>query len=209
MALIDCFECSKQISSMALVCPYCGCPISASNLVANKPDRMPILPENLYVHTAVFGFGTPGGVNGYVSHACEIPGVRLGDRVSIKRLKEGLYIHDLYEKMAVVHFAQVVSAEYVDGMSVKSESKSVLGRAAVGAVLLGPFGAVVGGMSGLSKKQKAIDGMRLTFWSVDAKRYDTLLLETESYGLRNFCDLITKECAPYRVIHNHAKATSQ
>jgi len=41
----------------------------------------------------------------------------------------------------------------VDGI-VKEEDKSVVGRAVVGGLLFGPLGAVVGGMSGVGKKEK-------------------------------------------------------
>ena len=50
--------------------------------------------------------------------------------------------------------------EQITGINVTSEeeilekSKSVTGRAVIGGVLLGPLGAIVGGMSGIGDKKK-------------------------------------------------------
>jgi hypothetical protein len=53
----------------------------------------------------------------------------------------------LYDK--IVGVAQTTEKE------IEEKSKSVLGRAAIGGVLLGPVGALVGGMSGTGKKEKS------------------------------------------------------
>lgn len=51
-------------------------------------------------------------------------------------------------------YARITNAGMVTEKEILENDKSVIGRAAVGGLLLGPLGAVVGGMSGVGKKQK-------------------------------------------------------
>jgi hypothetical protein len=50
--------------------------------------------------------------------------------------------------------AQITDAGMISSEEIVERNKSVIGRAAVGGLLLGPLGAIVGGMSGTGKKQK-------------------------------------------------------
>jgi hypothetical protein len=52
-------------------------------------------------------------------------------------------------------YDQIISIGTVTEKEIIEKSKSVVGRAAVGGLLLGPLGAVIGGMSGTGKKNKA------------------------------------------------------
>ena len=158
----------------------------------------------VYGSVSLFGF-TPASISGKISHSCTIPGIRLGGQVGISRLKEGLYITGLSKDLLQVHYSQLVSAHFVEAVKVKQQGKSVIGRAAVGAVLLGPFGAIIGGMSGMGKNEKVVDGISLTYWHVGAKRYDTLLVESGTNSLSGFCTLLAKECAPFEAIHLEAR----
>lgn len=49
-------------------------------------------------------------------------------------------------------YNQIVDANIITGEEIIQQSKSVVGRAAVGGLLLGPLGAIVGGMSGTGTK---------------------------------------------------------
>ena len=37
MALINCYECDKQVSDTAVSCPNCGAPVSAESKIFNTP----------------------------------------------------------------------------------------------------------------------------------------------------------------------------
>lgn len=60
---------------------------------------------------------------------------------------------------------------------IKEKGKSVLGRAALGGVLLGPFGAVIGGISGTgSKKKTTINCVVVINYKPDLESEDTKVL---------------------------------
>ena len=46
MALIQCHECSKEISDEALACPHCGAPKADAQPSKKKPKREPISLED-------------------------------------------------------------------------------------------------------------------------------------------------------------------
>ena len=39
MALIKCEECNKEISSRAISCPHCGCPVSKNESTKNEKQK--------------------------------------------------------------------------------------------------------------------------------------------------------------------------
>lgn len=56
----------------------------------------------------------------------------------------------------VVHLSldKIVNADVIREKDIIEKQKSVAGRAAVGGLILGPLGAIVGGMSGIGSKKK-------------------------------------------------------
>ena len=50
---------------------------------------------------------------------------------------------------------QIIAANCITEKEIIEKSKSVAGRAVAGGVLLGPLGAIIGGMSGVGNKQKS------------------------------------------------------
>ena len=52
-----------------------------------------------------------------------------------------------------INYSQITDADWVDERTTSAKNKSVLGRAAAGGLVLGPLGAIVGGMSGAGQKQ--------------------------------------------------------
>lgn len=60
----------------------------------------------------------------------------------------------LNKKMSVsLKYEKVTNCEFLTEKDIQEKAKSVLGRAAVGGLLLGPVGAIVGGMTGLNGKK--------------------------------------------------------
>lgn len=58
-------------------------------------------------------------------------------------------------KEAYLKYSQITNAEVLSEKEIIEKSKSVVGRAAAGTILLGPLGGIVGGMSGIGDKKKS------------------------------------------------------
>lgn len=88
-----------------------------------------------------------------------IPSISQGTAVSVTLADSGIEIRQRLGKAApaLLSYAQITRAAGVNETEIKEADKSVIGRAFVGGVLLGPLGAVVGGMSGIGKKEKSQD----------------------------------------------------
>lgn len=56
-----------------------------------------------------------------------------------------------------IHYSQIVEFRFENKNHLEKMKKSIIGRAALGAVLLGPAGALVGGMTGIGAKEKTFD----------------------------------------------------
>lgn len=94
-----------------------------------------------------------------VSHIDGIPFFMQGFMVetSIDDELECINIKPLVEKKESVKikFNQIIDVDVVTDKEIIEKSKSVLGRAVVGNLVLGPLGAIVGGMSGIGNKKKS------------------------------------------------------
>lgn len=55
---------------------------------------------------------------------------------------------------ALLKYSQLTAAEVVTEQEIRTKSKSVVGRAVIGGLLLGSLGATIGGISGIGSKQK-------------------------------------------------------
>ncbi len=89
------------------------------------------------------------GIEGY--------GTGLAIELSINTEKECLTVKSRVVKKPEVNlkFEQITGVNVVSEKEIIEKSKSVAGRAIAGGVLLGPLGAIVGGMSGIGNKQKS------------------------------------------------------
>ena len=104
-------------------------------------------------------FGRKEKVNFYkflVVDGC-VPGMKAPSTVKISLLSDKVEIRQIVngKGVAFLSYDQVTAAEKVNEKQIAEVDKSVIGRAVVGGVLLGPLGAVVGGVSGVGRKQKA------------------------------------------------------
>jgi hypothetical protein len=58
---------------------------------------------------------------------------------------------------ALLKYSQLTAADVVTEQEIKTKSKNVVGRAAIGGLLLGSLGATIGGMSGIGEKQQTCE----------------------------------------------------
>lgn len=85
-----------------------------------------------------------------------IPSIEKGMTVRISLMPDRIQIQQIMfgKAEASLRYDQVTAAAKVDETQIREVDKSVIGRAIVGGILLGPLGAIVGGASGIGKKQK-------------------------------------------------------
>lgn len=202
MALITCSECQNQVSSFAAVCPKCGCPVATHETAQVAPQNVgPNLPEDLSLGDKDFQWLTPDRFSGQSSAQSTIPGLAVGEHVIVTRMNGGISMYGIGNGFVSVHYSQIASVEFIEAAKVKEEKKSVIGRALLGGVLLGPVGAIVGGISGAGSNQKVTDGISITFWSIPQQKYVSLVLEKESKVTRDFARSLKEKIKPYESLH--------
>ena len=86
-------------------------------------------------------------------------------------IRKGLFAQT---KVADIHFSQII--DFVEVTETELKDKSVLGRALVGAVLLGGVGAIVGGISGTGSKKSNKYFLILNFWDKETRQPCSLSL---------------------------------
>jgi len=85
-----------------------------------------------------------------------IENIKTGNLVALTLLDDGrLKIKEYISRKDAyyLNYSQIKNVGIINKADIKEEDKSVVGRAVVGGLLLGPLGAVVGGVSGIGKKQ--------------------------------------------------------
>ncbi len=85
-----------------------------------------------------------------------IPGMSSPSLVKISLLPDQMEIRQITggKNIAYLSYTQINNAQKINEEEITEANKSSIGRAVVGGVLLGPLGAMVGGMSGIGKKKK-------------------------------------------------------
>lgn len=95
------------------------------------------------------------------------------------------------------NFGTVAESEIV------AQQKSVVGRAAVGGLLLGPLGAVIGGIDGAGSKQKKVNRFYwvVNYDSSDGEGMSTISMEVvgATLGLKKFEKTLAEACPNYGV----------
>lgn len=210
MALIKCPECGNEVSSSATSCPHCGYPIASkmsiysgseittpnstdpNDVVVNEP--FPSLPTVMNVGSQITNWSLDAAIQDayYLAEVNYTHYINEG-KVSILAHTNGICIQSGLNFFYISH-EQLIEMKFITHKQLTSEKKSVIGRAVVGGVLLGPLAAVVGGMSGIGSKTKTIGNFLLviTFWDVFTHQVQTILICTKSESV-NFINRVEKE----------------
>lgn len=204
MELVICDKCGLPNTDKDKYCNFCvhllstGALDSASGQVSNGPR----LPANLNLGEQVSMWSTTRSINCQVSTDDVQSGRRSSGTLMIDRCEFGLRIFVASDSSFIkIHYSQIAQTGYVAAVKIEEKNKSVLGRAAIGAVLLGPVGAIVGGISGTSKNRTSTDGLYIKFWDTKESRYEVLGMESSSASLQSFCSDIQRGAAQYQSLH--------
>jgi len=187
MALINCSECGKEISDKATSCPNCGVPlnhvetISLENNYVTELLTFPELPTDLNIGKQISNWNSDAAFSGFLDKSDNIvTGIPHG-KVSILLHTHGIQIMggitmDLFQ----IHNSQIISLYQKSQEEIIRTNKSVIGRAVVGGLILGPLGAIVGGMSGIGSKEKFINKtfLIINYWDTETKSAQTILISS-------------------------------
>ena len=198
MALLPCPECGREISSRAPACPACGCPIAgdASDTALPPAVARPEIAADLSIGSQVVNWSGGAAVNGHFdAHENTPAGIPDGNCHLVLHKKGILLAGSMYMPLLEIHFSQILDIQYVPRSVIYDEGKSVIKRAAVGGLILGPLGAVVGGMSGIGtkKKVKYKGYIILNYWDVPLDRPASLLVALDKdAAAKLFCSNVAK-----------------
>ena len=96
-----------------------------------------------------------------------------------------------------VTYEQLTAAEAMTATDLLTKDKSVIGRAIVGGLLLGPIGAIVGGMSGASKEKMKGNFLILNYIPSNSDETKVLIFNMGSYwSAQNLAKFIKKKMPP-------------
>ena len=215
MSLILCPECHHKISDQASSCPSCGFPLLPDEKphpdgTVNKPNDVgksvtcPDFPSDMDNGVHVPSSVGRNHIKGYYNHGDNI--VSLGESCSawVYLRSKGIEIASNYETKLNLHKAQIISLSYSNRNDISGNDSDVrsqvLKNAIVGGALLGPAGAVVGGLLGASSKhkvaQKQGDGyLVINYWDVNTKTVQTLLISGQSEEIIEFVKVYQDEVA--------------
>ena len=201
MALINCPECNKEISDKALSCPNCGLPINilqahtdSITIKESEQVQFPTLPADLNIGQQITNWAFDAAIDGDFDRTentvQEIP----HGKVSIALHTHGVQI---FKGLTFypIHNSQIINIKTASKGEIIQSSKSVIGRAAVGGLILGPLGAVIGGMSGLNKTEKFIDKnyIIINFWDINSSSAQTILISGDKNQIDRFINRHEKE----------------
>lgn len=198
MALINCSECGKEISEKAISCPNCGNPINQSVEIINTGNKellkFPELPINLEIGKQIVNWGGNAAFDGIYDHRENII-----TAIPSGKVKVVLHTHGIQVIKGLmfypIHNSQIISLKQTSQEELSKTDKSVIGRAVFGGLILGPLGAIVGGMSGIGSKEKFVNKhyLVINYWDIETKSAQTLLISGDKTLIQVFIKRSEKE----------------
>ncbi len=78
---------------------------------------------------------------------------------------------------------RIIAAQYLRKTDILKESKSAIARGIVGGVLIGPLGAIVGGVSGVGDKHKKGNYLVINYTTADSNETKVLIFDMILYQI--------------------------
>ncbi len=166
----------------------------ASNSKNTELLKFPNLPKNLEIGTQIVNWSGDAGLEGvFDPRDNTISAIPSGDVHVVLhthgiRIIKGLTFFPL-------HNSQIISLKETTHGDLVKTNKSIIGRALLGGLILGPLGAVIGGMTGVGDKEGFVDYhyLIINYWDVKTKAAQTLLIRSKQADVTTFISRYKKE----------------
>lgn len=121
-----------------------------------------------------------------------------GDMFKIEHMTGGFLSNKNVEATYRIPLFRMISIDVVSEREIVEKSKSVIGRGIAGAVIFGPVGAIIGGMSGVGNKKSASYKyfVNLAYFDENMKDIKTIVFQADislawarqfiDYAMNNF-----------------------
>jgi len=177
MALISCPECGKKISDKANSCPNCGYPIKDEFVSDETQLEMPNLPHDLSVGSPLSNWGGDVLFKGeYINDGNIIQGLNPG-KVHVWMLENGICVTNdwLYNTGLHIHKSQIIKPlQQISRSAIGPQTTNVLGRSAIGAILYGPAGAIIGALT--SNRTHVQYFLIINYWDINSRKPQSLVI---------------------------------
>ena len=203
MALINCPECNKEISDKAVNCPSCGFPlnkpcntqIQQTEQTSYQEIAFPKLPDNLSIGSGITNWGGDTAFRGEFKAEDNIVRDIQPGGVSLLMHTNGIMISSsFFGSQLAIHNAQIINTQFADTAELARQNKSAVGRAVVGGLIMGPLGAIVGGITGVgTKSAKNNSYLVINYWEPTLKHAQTILIRGKDQEIRAFVGRLNTE----------------
>ena len=187
MALIECPECGSSISDKAVSCPHCGFPLT-KEVSSIQPEEVttaddglehlvcPDFPSDLNIGQQITNWKFDAAFKGIFDQSINTIPLTSGE-VQVILHTHGIRIWVGLQTFEI-HNSQIINIQKTTSAQLAQMNKSVIGRAVVGDLIMGPLGAIIGGMSALGAKQGVVvtQYVVINFWDVNSRTPQTLLI---------------------------------
>lgn len=136
----------------------------------------------------------------YAVHLHGVPHVSKGMPADLFLTDQKIII-ECEKKKFELDLDRITAAEALRKTDLLQKDKSVIARGVIGGVLIGPLGAIIGGMSGIGKKNKKGDYLVLNYKSVDDGEVKVIIFDMKNFSK---AQKIAKSLTN-RIIENKAK----
>lgn len=178
MALINCPDCQKEISDKAINCPNCGYPLHQTETQLQEIS-VPTFPVDLTIGGQFMNWGGDAAFKGDFRPEDNVVRTITPGGVHVILHKFGINItNSFFVSELELHNSQIISIDFADTSRLLREDKSVIGRAVVGGLLMGPMAAIIGGMSGIGQKTHLVNSgyLVVNYWDRFTKTAQTILI---------------------------------